>query len=286
MLIGLVAGKTPSIFRQLGMAMVLALALGSVSQAHPLEQLEGFKRFNRDATLYSPLAPQQPLLSQLDIKAVKLGQNIVEQVIQLTEQGGELHTVTGGTRSEKATLSFFQPYQDSRLEQRLDLYFNKHSGFIQQINLRYFIASAYLSIEPVKNQVLQAAIAKYGAPLTMQDVRQRTKQNQGQVKVSQFVQSLQDTSGATQDYFKKLNISRNALVTKDQQDYALFHTGFDQCYFWPRDNYNEVLSFCSFAPNAANAASRGLEFSLVNFTIADVITELQHKANDTQQLSL
>ena len=286
MLIGLVAGKTPSIFRQLSMAMVLALALGSVSQAHPLEQLEGFKRFNRDATLYSPLAPQQPLLSQLDIKAVKLGQNIVEQVIQLIEQGGELHTVTGGTRSEKATLSFFQPYQDSRLEQRLDLYFNKHSGFIQQINLRYFIASAYLSIEPVKNQVLQAAIAKYGAPLTMQDVRQRTKQNQGQVKVSQFVQSLQDTSRATQDYFKKLNISRNALVTKDQQDYALFHTGFDQCYFWPRDNYNEVLSFCSFAPNAANAASRGLEFSLVNFSIADVITELQHKANDTQQLSL
>lgn len=286
MFISSAAGTTQSIFRQLSVALLLALSLLPTCVAHPLEQLEGLKRFNREATLYSPQAPTQALLSELDIKDVKLGHNILNQVIKLSDQGGELHTVTGGTRSEKATISFFQPYQDSRLEQRIDLYFNKHSGFIQQINLRYFIASAYLSIEPIRTQALQAAVTKYGPPLTMQAVRQRVKQNQGQIKVSQFVQTLQDTSTATQQYFKKLNISRNALITSDQQDYALFHTGFDQCYLWPRDNYNEILSFCGFAPNAANAASRGLEFSLVNFTIADVITESQHKAPDIPQLSL
>ena len=258
----------------------------SQANAHPLEQEDGLKRFQRQHSLSYPADPKQPLLSVLDIKNVKLGQNALNQAIALSEKGGEIHTITGGTRSDKVSFSFFQPYQESRLEQKLDLYFNKNSGFIHQINLRYVISSAYLSIEPVRAQVLQTAINKYGSPLTMQEVRARVKQSKGEVKLQKFADALQDTSEATVAYFKKMSISRSAQITPDQQDYALFHSGFDQCYIWHKDNFNELLSFCGFAPNAANAANRGLEFSLVNFALGQIITEQQHQQADSSQLSL
>ena len=278
--------KTLLFIRRVITLSVVACGLLSQVDAHPLEQKDGLKRFNRQHSLSYPPNPSLPLQSTLDIKDIKIGQNILNQAIALSEKGGEIHTITGGTRSEKITFSFFQPYQDSKLEQRIELYFNKNSGFIHQINLRYKISSAYLSIEPVRNQVLQAAISKYGPPLSMQDVQARVKQDSGDVKILKFANALQDTSEATVDFFKKMGISRSAKITADQQNYALFHSGFDQCYVWPRDNFNELLTFCGFAPNAANAASRGLEFSLVNFVIANVIAETQHQVADATQLSL
>ena len=208
------------------------------------------------------------------------------KAISLSEKGGEIHTITGGSRSDKVTFSFFQPYQESRLEQRIDLYFNKNSGFIHQLNLRYLISSAYLSIEPVRTQVLQTAIAKYGKPLSIQDVRNRVKQAQGEVKLRHFADAVEDSSEAATAFFKKMSFARNAQISSDNQDYALFPAGFDQCYVWPRDNFNELLTFCGFAPNAANAASRGLEFSLVNFAIAHIITEQQHLNSASSQLTL
>jgi hypothetical protein len=271
-----------------GVITLCAVALGFFTQAyaHTLEQTDGLKRFDRQLRLNYPANPAQTLQSELDIKDVKLGQNALNQAISLSEKGGEIHTITGGSRSDKVTFSFFQPYQESRLEQRIDLYFNKNSGFIHQVNLRYLISSAYLSIEPVRAQVLQTAIAKYGKPLSMQDIRDRVKQAKGEIKLRHFAETLQDSSEATVTFFKKMSFARNAQISSDNQDYALFPAGFDQCYVWSRDNFNELLTFCGFAPNAANAASRGLEFSLVNFAIADIITEQQHQSVDAYQLTL
>lgn len=264
------------------------VALGMLSQAyaHTLEQTDGLKRFKRQQRLSYPANPAQLLQSELDIKDVKLGQNALNQAISLSEKGGEIHTITSGSRSDKVTFSFFQPYQESRLEQRIDLYFNKNSGFIHQINLRYLISSAYLSIEPVRAHVLQTAIEKYGKPLSMQDVRNRVKQAKGEVKLRHFADAVEDNSEAAATFFKKMSFARNAQISSDEQDYALFPSGFDQCYVWPRDNFNELLTFCGFAPNAANAASRGLEFSLVNFSIAYIIAEQQHLNSASSQLTL
>lgn len=278
--------KSLLVIRRVITLCIVTLCCLSQANAHPLEQVDGLKRFQRQHSLSNPAAPNQTLQSVLDIKNVKLGQNVLNQAIALSEQGGEIHTITGGTRSDKVSFSFFQPYQESRLEQKLDLYFNKNSGFIHQINLRYVISSAYLSIEPVRVQVLQAAINKYGPPLSMQEVHTRVKQSKGEVKLQKFADALRDTSPATVAYFKKMSISRSAQITPDQQNYALFHSGFDQCYVWPKDNFNELLSFCGFAPKAANAANRGLEFSLVNFALEQIITEQQHQQADSNQLSL
>ena len=282
----LIRSKALCFIRRLMILGAAFFGLLNQAYAHPLEQTEGLKRFSRQQTLSAPTNPKQTLQSSLDIKEVKLGQNILDKAIALIENGGEIHTITGGTRSEKITVSFFQPYQESRLEQRLELYFNKHSGFIHQLNLRYKISSAYLSIEPVRTQVLEAAIAKYGKPLSMQDVRTLSKQTKGEVKLAKFADALQDNSPAAVTFFKKMSFARNAQISQDNQNLALFPAGFDQCYVWPQDNFNELLTFCAFAPNAANAANRGLEFSLLNFSIAETIIEQEHLNKASTPLSL
>jgi hypothetical protein len=256
----------------------------SFAQAHPLEQIEGLKRFNKTSKLVDPRNPNLLLTSTLDIKNVKLGQNVLAKSIDLSEQGGEIHNITAGNRSDKVTFSFFQPFQESTLEQRIELNFDKNSGFIDALNLRYFIGSAYLSIELIREQVLQSAVAKYGNPLTLQEVQTATGQANGQVKIADFIESKANLSDETRRYFKKMGVTRNAKITADKQGYALFQNGFDQCYLWPQSNFIEILSLCAFAPGAANASNRGLEFSLINFTIATVISE--HKIDAAKQLKL
>ncbi|MGO4890728.1 hypothetical protein [Flavobacterium sp. W21_SRS_FM6] len=270
---------TVIIFTQL--LFVLALP----AQAHPLEQLEGLKRFNRSSQLLDPQNTAVQLVSSLDIKEVKIGQNVVSQAIELNEKGGEIHNITGGSRSDKVTFSFFQPFQESTLEQRIDLHFDKNSGFIDAVNLRYLLSSAYLSIDLIRDQVLQSAISKYGSPLTMQavqDVAGKTKR----VTINDFSAGITNLSEEARAYFKKLSITRNAKISADKRGIALFQNGFDECYLWPKNNYAEILSLCAFAPGAANANNRGLEFELVNFPIKQVIAEHQIKPAEQLKLSL
>lgn len=252
--------------------------------AQPLEQTEGLKRFNSSAQLFDPQNRSLALTSSLDIKDVKTGQNVLAKAIELKNRGGEVHNITGGNRSDKVSFSFFQPIEESTLEQRIDLNFDKNSGFIESINLRYLLTSAYLSIELIRAQVLESAIAKYGEPLTLQQVQSASGQNKSQVKIADYIASLNNVPLEAQAYFKKMAVTRNAKISADKQGYALFHSGFDQCYIWSKNNLDEILSFCAFAPGAANANNRGLEFSLVNFQISKVIAE--HKVSPAEQLKL
>lgn len=265
---------------------IIFLVMGTIAHAHPLESLRGLKRFDKNLSLVNPLNANQPLQSLLDIKEVRIGDNALAEAIILANDGGEIHTITGGTRSDKVIFSFFQPYQESKLEQRIDLYFNKNSGFINQINSHYSLTSAYLSIEPIRSLVLASAIKKYGQPLTLAQVHQQVGRNNGDINLSEFISSLDPSATSAIAYFNKLNISRQAKLTADNGGFALIHTGFDQCYLWPKLDYREILSFCAFAPNAANAASRGLEFTLVNFPVAEFIAEQASPTIENDQLTL
>lgn len=271
---------------KLAISIYILFGLCLSAQAHPLEQVDGLKRFNKATLLVDPKNPAVVLNSSMDIKNVKIGQNVLAKAIDLTEQGGEIHNITSGNRSDKVTFSFFQPLQESSVEQRIDLNFDKNLGFINAINLRYFISSAYLSIELIREQVLQAAVTKYGPPLTLQEAQTATGQTKNTVKITDFINTLPNLSAEARDYFKKLGVTRNAKISADSQGYGLFQNGFDQCYLWLKNDYTEILSFCAFAPGAANANSRGLEFSLVNFPIAKSIADQQVKAAEQLKLNL
>lgn len=262
----------------------LLLFVCALAHAHPLEQTGGLKRFDKSLRLVDPQNPALLITSSLDIKDIKIGQNVLAKAIELSEQGGEIHTITAGSRSDKVTFSFFQPFQESSVEQRLELHFDKNSGFINSLNLRYFISSAYLSIELIREQVLQSAVEKYGSPLTLQEVQTATGQTKNQVPIADFIKTLQNLTSESHAYFKKMGVTRNAKIVADKQGYALFQNGFDRCYLWTINEYAEILSLCAFAPGAANANNRGLEFKLVNFPIARIIAE--HKLNAAEKLKL
>lgn len=258
----------------------------SVSLAHPLESSEGLKRFDKNASLIQPVDSKMNLHSLFDIKDSRIGDNILAQAIELAEMGGDIHTITGGTRSDKVIFSFFQPYRESKLEQSIELSFNKTTGFITQINSLYHLSSAYLSLEPIREQVFQAAISKYGAPLVMADLQAKTGMAKNKISLGDFIARLDAAKSGAIAYFNKMNISRSAKFSADDKGYALMHTGFDQCYLWPNESFSEILTFCGFAPKAANAASRGLEFSLHNFPLAEFINEQAKPSSETQPLTL
>lgn len=244
--------------------------------SHELEQLRGLKRIDKGDELGSR--------SALEIKDVYIGDNALAKSIALFDKGGKIHNVTGGTRSEKVRFSFFQPYQDSRLEQTLELKFNKENGFVAQLSSTYKIKSAYLDISPVREKVLQAAIEKYGSPLTIAEVRDISDQQQGEVALKRFIDKLAPQDAVKEQalgYFTRRNISKNAKFSATEQGYAQMHTGFDLCYLWQRNNFSEILSFCAFPPNEANASNRGVELSLQNFVVAQQIAD--RISNDEQQ---
>jgi hypothetical protein len=251
-------------------------ALSLSVDAHELENLRGLKHLNKSDELGSR--------STLEIKDIYIGDNALAQAISLFDRGGKIHNVSGGSRSEKVRFSFFQPYQDSQLEQSLELKFNKDNGFVERLNSTYKIKSAYLPISPIREKVLQAAIAKYGPPLSIVEVRKMSEQQKGEVSLRRFIAKLSSRDEVKEQvlaYFAKGNISKNARFTGAKDGYAELHTGFDRCFLWPRNNFVEILSFCAFAPNAANAANRGVELSLQNFAVAQQI--IQRKSNDKPQ---
>ena len=101
----------------------------SQTQSHPFETLRGLERFNKKNAL--PLRDtSQTTDTLLSIRGVKVGDNILQQAIDLDGQGGQLGRIRGGSRSEKIKFSFSQPYENSSLEQKVELYFDKYNGFI------------------------------------------------------------------------------------------------------------------------------------------------------------
>jgi hypothetical protein len=237
---------------------------------HPLELQKGLKRFDKQSVLGS--------LSNLDIKDVHLGDNVLAKSISLIDAGGEIHNITGGSRSNKIKISFFQPYQQSRLEQLLELKFNKKNGFIEQISSTYSIDSAYLDLSPVREKVLVAAIKKYGEPLTLAEIQQISGQIKPEISVSRFIDTFnpkQAVAESVKSYFSKRNISKNSKFTSATDGRAIMHTGFDLCYLWQLNDFEEILSLCAFDSKEANASNRGVELSLHNFGLRQVIA--QHK---------
>ena len=241
---------------------------------HPLELQKGLKRFDKQTVLGS--------LSSRGIKDVYIGDNVLAKSIYLVDTGGEIHNITGASRSSKVKISFFQPYQESRLEQLLELKFNKKNGFIEQISSTYSIDSAYLDLSPVREKVLLAAIKKYGEPLSLADIQQITGQTTPEIRVGSFIDELRpnsDVAELIEMYFSKRNISKNSKFTSGSQGRAIMHTGFDLCYLWQENDFKEILSLCAFDSREANASNRGVELNLYNFRLQQVITE-QKKASD------
>lgn len=262
-----------------GLVAVLATPLvwaESPPQTHPFETLRGLERFNKSSTLAMHDVTQTPD-ALLEIKGIKIGDNVLQQAINLEEQGGQLGRIRGGSRSDKIKFSFYQPYEDSRLEQKVELYFDKYNGFIKQVTASYFLQDAYLSIVPIREQSLSVAIDKFGTPMTMQQVYDFSGQKNGEVKFERFIKRLQSNDQIhplALEYFQKRNISRSSKWVKGEQDYALMHSGFDRCYLWHTNTFQQILTFCFFDKTSANPNTRGIELDLHDFPTSQQITEL------------
>ncbi|MFQ3190747.1 MAG: hypothetical protein ACI936_001882 [Paraglaciecola sp.] len=260
---------------------VLATPLAwAQSQSHPFETLRGLERFNKSNSLSLSLSlddTSQAMDTVLSIKGVKIGDNVLQQAISLNKKGGQLGNIRGGTVSDKIKFSFYQPYENSRLEQKVELYFDKHNGFIQQITGTYYLQDAYMSITPIREQTLSAAVDKLGPPLTMQQAHDLSGQKDGDIPLDIFINGLQEQNQMHPmglEYFEKRNISRSSKWVKGQQNYALMHSGFDRCYLWQTNSFNQILTFCYFDEAGANPDSRGVEFDLHNFPVSQQIKEL------------
>jgi len=257
--------------------LVTALATPLVwAQVHPFKTLRGLERFNTSSAL-SMHGTGQTAATVLTIKGVKIGDNVLQQAIQLADQGGKLGRIRGGSRSDKIKFSFYQPYEDTRLEQKVELYFDKYNGFIQQVTATYYLQDAYLSIEPIREQSLTAAVKKFGPPMTMQQAYAYSEQQNGEIGLDQFVKGLQRQNKLhplALEYFKKRNISRSTKWVKGEQDYALMHSGFDRCYLWQTNAFTQILTFCFFDKAGANPNSRGIELDLHDFPVNQQIIEL------------
>ena len=248
----------------------------SPSQSHPFETLRGLERFNKTSSLSSDNT-NKTADTLLSIKGVEIGDNILQQAISLAEKGGKLGRIRGGSRSDKIKFDFSQPYENTRLEQKVELYFDKHNGFIRQVSATYSLQDAYLSIEPIREQTLTAAVEKFGSPLTMQQAYDLSGQQDGEIRLDQFIKGLQAQSQLHPlglEYFQKRNISRSTKWVKGEQDYALMHSGFDRCYLWQINQFSQVLTFCFFDKTGANLNSRGVELDLHNFPVSQQIKEL------------
>lgn len=253
--------------------IIVSALLTVVAQAspHPFETLSGLKRFDKAATLPKTSIDTSKLF---DIKGVKIGDNVLSQAINLDSKGGDLGRIRGGYRSEKIQFSFDQAYLGTRLNQQLSLYFNKDSGFINRINIKYLLQDSYFNITPVKEQTLQAAIQKYGAPFSMEQAYTISNQQKGNISLEGFIEDLQDKNSIhplALEYLENKNISKSAKFVTGENNYALMHTGFDRCYLWQQNNFTQVLSFCFFDKSGANMNGRGVELELYNFAISEVI---------------
>jgi hypothetical protein len=275
----------------LGLLLASSMLFSCFAQAtpHDFEHLSGLKRFDKTSLFIHPNRSESDGDSGFNIKEVKIADNVLKQAIQLAEQGGVLGRIRGGAASDKIKVSFFQPYINSRLEQRLELYFNKDNGFINQLSATYFLQDSYADMSVLREQTFSAAVGKYGPPISMQQVLKISGQTKNEVKLKTFIKGL-----SAQDkpnlhaiaYFEQRNISKSTEFIADPDQYALLFTGFDRCYFWEVAQFTEILSFCYFDQTGANAGSRGIELQLSNLGLSGLIEQgaVQSKASSVIKL--
>ena len=276
--------KIPKCFLLVSYLSLVSLGAADAASVHPLEQATGLKRFDASQRL----GIDQNSRSTMDIKHIHIGDNALASAIILYDQGAKLHHIARSTRSDKVRLSFYQPYQTSRLEQRVELHFNKFNGFINEIKSLYTVESAYIGIKDVLKDVLASAVSKYGEPLTIEIARNQISTQQGDVPLHSFIAALnprEDVANDVIEYFEALEVSRSSKFVSDDTGYAVLHSGFNRCYVWQIQNYNEVLTLCSFDPSAANSANRGVELSLIDFAVQEKIASTE-KIKSELSLSL
>ena len=264
-----------AVFRSM-MSLLFVLFAGlTAAQSVDPTQVPGLKRFDPNRNL--------GMTSDFDIRSIKVGDNVMSTVANLTQQGGRLHYISGGIRSRQLEISFLQPYQDSQLEQRIEVEFDKDKGFVDQVQLTYLIKSAYLSISPVYEKVVAQALQKYGTPLTLEQVRAVAKTSEVQVRLADFIDGLpkNDTVGdAVKEYLSDKIVTRKTHFKGDEQGNALLITGFKQCYFWQTQDFTEWLSLCAFQPGSGNMKGQGVTLTLRNFMVAH---QIEHYSVDDNQ---
>lgn len=243
--------------------------------------MPGLKRFSS-----GPVLGHQ---SQFDIKQVRAGDYVLDEVLRLNGHNGEVHHVSGGSRSRKASISFYQPYQDAQLVQRMTLHFDKDHGFVHQVESSYKLDSAYLDIMPVYQKVIAGAISKYGAPLSMQQVRSIAGGGEGDVRLSAFLARAEissDVRDRVQAFFEDKIVTRRTRFTATEDGHALLITGFNECYLWPGEKFHELLTLCAFRPNSGNMKGQGVDLTLYGFAARRHIENYRAPQDDGVSINL
>lgn len=246
-----------------------------------LQELPGLKRFNPDSQL--------GLFSDKDIKSVRVGQNILNAAAQLQQQGGEVHYISRGSRSRNVKISFYQPYQDSRLDQKFTLNFNKDNGFIHLIEVNYKLDSAYLDMQPVYQKIVENAVLKYGEPLLMETVRASITQPAADVLARHYINSLKVDpiikSKVSAFFDDKLITSRTRFV-ESENGRAMLISGFNECYLWLGEGYAEILSLCALRKSKVNMKGQTVTMDLYNFNIEIEVENYRAPTADQLDINL
>ncbi len=235
--------------------------------------------------------PNQTLgeTSDFDIRDVFIGEPVLAEVKYLILQGGKVHYIAGGNRSDRVKISFFQPYQQTQLEQVLQLNFDKNNGFINSIDLTYSLESRYVDIQPVYEKVLNQAIKKYGKPLTYQQVSDLARPRGDNIRLSDFIQNIQtdtDERAKILNYFTKKQVTPRTHFADDGDGNAILKSGFRQCYFWHKEKFVEILSMCSFQSNSGNMRGQGITLSLENFSVQTQILNFKSAIDEGIEIQL
>jgi hypothetical protein len=252
-----------------------------VAKTEPLEQNPGLKRFDTNETLGAK--------SQFDIRDVRIGDNVLVKANEFQQQGGHVHYISKGNRSRRVQISFYQPFLNTRLDQQFQLEFNRDNGFIHTILANYKLDSAYADITPVYQQVFEKAIAKYGEPLSLKDVQSLAKSNKSRVKLERFNQNISPAKHVSEDvkaYFSKLIITPQTGFVADENNRALLHSGFNECYLWQKSEFSEILTLCAFGKNSGNMKAQGIELRLIDFSTALKIKNYVKQPKNTPEITL
>lgn len=259
--------KLAVMLRYLSAVMLGVTSLAFAQQSPNLSSLE---RFDSSLTM--------DVLSELDVRNIHIGDNVQVEANALVELGAKLRHVSGGNRSDDVEFTFSQPYQTSQLVQTLALHFDKDLGLIHQINLTYRIASRYVDILPIYLKTVAQAAAKYGEPLSFEQVQTISAANIDKPRLSDFIENLSVRADVAEDvvsFFKDKQITSRTHFVKSEKGRALLLSGFRQCYFWQKSDFTEILSLCSFQPSSGNMKGQGVTLSLVNFDVAKAIEQFQ-----------
>lgn len=264
------------------LACVVALViLCSANAQQDVGELRGLKRFDPDTKL--------GMASDKDIKSVRLGHNVLSAARQLQSLGGDIHYISGGSRSRNVKISFFQPYQNASLEQQFKLDFNKDNGFVHHISVNYKLDSAYLDMRPVYNKIIENTVKKYGEPLSIEAVRAILNQSKDDVLLEAFVAKIEidpSVTASVQQFFNQKIIASRTRFTESEQGRALLLSGFNECYLWPGEGYAEILSLCALRKSKVNMKGQAVEMTLYNFAIEQHIENYQEPVNDQFEIDL